>query len=304
MNNTLPKRALFKNTIKQSPGDRLFNVFVIICVSVLAFLCLFPFINIVAISFSSRGAVMANRVAFWPIEFNILAYQAVFNNNLMVQALWFTIVLTLVYTAFSLLMTVLCAYPLSRRDLKGRSVLLVYIVFTMYFNGGMIPEYLNIKELGLINNFWSLVLPGLITTYNMILMKTFFQNLPVELEESARVDGASDTRIMLSIMLPLSKATLATIALFYAVARWNNFSDSLLYINDAKMYTLQLRLRQIISENQCDEIIHDSVEIQNLLVPETIKAACLIFSMVPILLVYPWLQKYFVKGVVIGSIKG
>ncbi|MGI6691137.1 MAG: carbohydrate ABC transporter permease [Christensenellales bacterium] len=247
---------------------------------------------------------MAGRVAFWPIEFNTLAYQAVFNNHLMVQALWFTILLTFVYTALSLLMTVLCAYPLSRKDLKGRSVLLVYIVFTMYFNGGMIPEYLNIKELGLINNFWSLVLPGLISTYNMILMKTYFQNLPIELEESARVDGASDTRIMLSIILPLSKATLATIALFYAVARWNNFSDSLLYINDAKMYTLQLRLRQIISENQCDEIIHDSVEIQNHLVPETIKAACLIFSMVPILLVYPWLQKYFVKGVVIGSIKG
>lgn len=293
-----------RHKMRESKGDRVFSVIVVTIVVILTLLCLFPFLNVVAMSFSSRGAVMANKVVFWPVEFTTQAYEAVFNNHLMVQALWFSIGLTAVYVVMALMTTVLCAYPLSRKDLKGRKIILVYIVFTMYFTGGMIPEYLNIKDLKMINSFWSLVLPCLLSTYNMILMKTFFSNLPVELEESARIDGAGEFRILITIVLPLSKATLATIALFYAVSRWNNFSDSLLYINNSKMYTLQLRLRQIISENQSDEIIHDTMEAQNNLIPETIKASCLVFSMVPILVVYPWLQKYFVKGVVIGAVKG
>ena len=204
-----------------------------------------------------------------------------------------------------MVMTILCAYPLSRTDLKFRQPLMLFFMFTMYFTGGMIPAYLNISNLGLMGSFWSLVLPISISTYNMILMKTFFGSLPKALEESAYIDGANDALILVRIILPLSKAMMATLALFYAVSRWNGFSDALLYINEESKFPLQLRLRQIITAySAADEMINDTPEAKAVLVADTIKSACLIFSMVPIMLVYPWLQKYFVKGVMIGSVKG
>ncbi|MBR0463615.1 MAG: carbohydrate ABC transporter permease [Clostridia bacterium] len=297
-------RSRRSNHIQQTHSDTIFISIVLIFIIILVFLCLFPFLNIVSVSLSSRGAVMSNGVGLWPVEFDITAYKVVFNNHLMVRSLWFTILLTVVFVGLTMGMTVMTAYPLARKDLKGRNIILLYIIFTMYFSGGMIPGYLNIKELGLLNSFWSLVLPGLISTYNMILMKTFFSSLPEELEESARIDGAGEFTILVRIILPLSKAMLATIALFYAVSRWNGFSDSVLYINDSRMYTLQLRLRQIVALNQSDEMINDTPEAKASLIPETVKAACLVFSMLPILVIYPWLQKYFVKGVMIGSVKG
>ena len=297
-------RSRRSNHIQQTHSDTIFISIVLIFIIILVFLCLFPFLNIVSVSLSSRGAVMSNRVGLWPVEFDITAYKVVFNNHLMVRSLWFTILLTVVFVGLTMGMTVMTAYPLARKDLKGRNIILLYIIFTMYFSGGMIPGYLNIKELGLLNSFWSLVLPGLISTYNMILMRTFFSSLPEEIEESARIDGAGEFTILVRIILPLSKAMLATIALFYAVSRWNGFSDSVLYINDSRMYTLQLRLRQIVALNQSDEMINDTPEAKASLISETVKAACLVFSMLPILVIYPWLQKYFVKGVMIGSVKG
>jgi len=201
-------------------------------------------------------------------------------------------------------MTILCAYPLSRPGLKFKSPILLYILFTMYFSGGMIPGYLNIKSLGLLDTFWVLVLPTALSTYNMILMKSFFQSLPRELEESAYVDGANDLVVLLKIVLPVSKAMLATMVLFYAVSRWNGFMDAILYINDERMFTIQLRLRQLIQSSQVSSMIEDIPEMKGNLIAETIKASCLIFSMIPVLVVYPWLQKYFVKGVMIGSVKG
>ena len=208
------------------------------------------------------------------------------------------------YTLLSLVITVLCAYPLSRPDLKFKSPLLLYILFTMYFSGGMIPGYLNIKSLGLLDTFWVLVLPGMLSTYNMILMKSFFQSMPRELEESAYVDGANDLIVLVKITLPLSKAMLATIALFYAVSRWNGFMDAILYINDESMYTIQLRLRQLIQASQVSSMMEEIPEMKENLIAETIKASCLVFSMIPVMIIYPWLQKYFVKGVMIGSVKG
>ena len=175
---------------------------------------------------------------------------------------------------------------------------------TAVFSGGMIPGYLNIKSLGLLDTFWVLVFPTVLSTYNMILMKSFFQSMPRELEESAYVDGANDLVVLIKIVLPLSKAMLATIALFYAVSRWNGFMDAILYINDESMYTIQLRLRQLIQSSQVSSMMEEIPEMKEDLIAETIKAACMVFSMIPVIIIYPWLQKYFVKGVMIGSVKG
>lgn len=284
--------------------DKVFKIITISVVVVIAACCLFPFLHVLAVSFSDKTAVIRGEVLLWPRSFKLSAYKAVFNNKGLMDSMWFTLILTVVYTVFSLIMTILCAYPLSYPGLKLKSPILLYILFTMYFSGGMIPGYLNIKSLGLLDTFWVLVFPTMLSTYNMILMKSFFQAMPRELEESAYVDGANDFVVLIRIVLPLSKAMLATIALFYAVSRWNGFMDAILYINDESMYTIQLRLRQMIQASQVSFMMEEIPEMKADLIAETIKAACMAFSMIPVMIVYPWLQKYFVKGVMIGSVKG
>ena len=284
--------------------DKVFKIITISVVGVIAACCLFPFLHVLAVSFSDKTAVIRGEVLLWPQSFKLSAYKAVFNNKGLMDSMWFTLILTVVYTVFSLIMTILCAYPLSYPGLKLKSPILLYILFTMYFSGGMIPGYLNIKSLGLLDTFWVLVFPTMLSTYNMILMKSFFQAMPRELEESAYVDGANDFVVLIRIVLPLSKAMLATIALFYAVSRWNGFMDAILYINDESMYTIQLRLRQMIQASQVSSMMEEIPEMKADLIAETIKAACMAFSMIPVMIVYPWLQKYFVKGVMIGSVKG
>ena len=284
--------------------DKVFKVITISVVVIIAACCLFPFLHVLAVSFSDKTAVIREEVLLWPQSFKLSAYKAVFNNKGLMDSMWFTLILTVVYTVFSLIMTILCAYPLSYPGLKFKSPILLYILFTMYFSGGMIPGYLNIKSLGLLDTFWVLVFPTVLSTYNMILMKSFFQAMPRELEESAYVDGANDFVVLIRIVLPLSKAMLATIALFYAVSRWNGFMDAILYINDESMYTIQLRLRQMIQASQVSSMMEEIPEMKADLIAETIKAACMAFSMIPVMIVYPWLQKYFVKGVMIGSVKG
>ena len=290
--------------MRESRGDRAFKLFTVIIVLFIAAACLFPFLYIVSVSFSNKNAVLRGEVFLFPVDLDLSAYKAVFNNRALMTSMWFTIGLTILHTIICVIMTILCAYPLSKPDLRLKTPLLLYIMFTMYFSGGMIPGYLNIKELGLIDSFWVLILPGCLSTYNMILMKSFFQSMPREIEESAYVDGANDTIVLIKIILPLSKAMLATIALFYAVGRWNGFMDALLYINDGDMYTIQIRLRQLIQSSQVSALIEDIPEMKANVIGETIKAACLIFSMIPVMIIYPWLQKYFVKGVMIGSVKG
>ena len=284
--------------------DKVFKIVTISVVVIIAACCLFPFLHILAISFSNKTAVIRGDVLLWPVNFDLSAYKAVFTNKGLMDSMWFSLLLTAVYTVFALVMTILCAYPLSRPGLKFKSPILLYILFTMYFSGGMIPGYLNIKSLGLLDTFWVLVFPTVLSTYNMILMKSFFQSMPRELEESAYVDGANDLVVLIKIVLPLSKAMLATIALFYAVSRWNGFMDAILYINDESMYTIQLRLRQLIQSSQVSSMMEEIPEMKKDLIAETIKAACMVFSMIPVMIIYPWLQKYFVKGVMIGSVKG
>lgn len=290
--------------MRESRSDRSFKAFTVFIVILITATCLFPFLYIISVSFSSKTAVLRGVVSLWPVDFDLSAYISVFNNRALMASMWFTIGLTAVHTIVCVTMTILCAYPLSKPELKLKVPLLLFVMFTMYFSGGMIPGYINIKELGLIDTFWALVLPGCLSTYNMILMKSFFQSIPREMEESAFVDGANDAMVLVKIVLPLSKAMLATIALFYAVGRWNGFMDALLYINDGDMYTIQLRLRQLIQASQVSSLIEDIPEMKEAVIAETIKAACLVFSMIPVMIIYPWLQKYFVKGVMIGSVKG
>lgn len=290
--------------MKQSVSDRIFNITNIILLTLFSLICLLPFVNIIAVSLSDNSAIMSGKVFLVPVGMNITAYKTVFTDNTMIHSFVFTVILTVLYTAVTMLMTILCAYPLANSKLKGRTVIIMLITFTMYFSGGTIPSYLLVSNMHMLNTIWALILPGAINTFNMIVMKSFFSSMPAGLEEAAKIDGAGHFKILFSIILPLSMPIIATLSLFYAVGRWNGFSDALFYINESKMYPLQLKLRQLISLNNVDQMMNNLDDEKQLVTPETIKSASIMFATVPILLVYPWLQKYFVKGVMIGSIKG
>lgn len=290
--------------IKQSTGEKVFTVINTTFIILACFTCLFPFIHELAISFSSGAAVMSGKVSLFPIGFQTEAYKKVFENASMWHSLGFTIVLTVVFTVMSLAMTILCAYPLSRKRLYGGKWILLLITITMYFRAGTIPAYMLIYNLGLIDKVWVLILPFLINTFNMIMMRTSFMSIPTELEEAAMIDGCNDYQVLWNVILPVSKPILATIALFYAVQRWNSFADALYYINNPKLYPLQLKLQQIIQQGQADDMMSDINSQLDVVVPKAVQAASIIFATVPILLVYPKLQKYFVKGAMIGAVKG
>lgn len=279
-------------------SEIIFNLIILLCVLA----CLIPIIHVVALSLSGRDAVLARKVFLWPIEVDLNAYHSVFYDGAMQRSLVFSIILTFVYTGMAMFTTILLAYPLSRQDLPGRRWLMVFILIPMYFTGGTIPNYLWVRQMGLIDSPWALVWPVLISTYNTIILRNFFSSIPVSLEESARLDGCNDFQILLRIVLPLSTAALATISLFYAVTRWNSFADVRYYINSTKFYTLQMKLYQVVF-NATDTEVSMLEGGRNAVLSETIKSAAIIFSTVPIIIVYPFLQRYFVQGVMIGAIK-
>ena len=291
--------------VRESAGDRIFRVAVVILVILLSLTCVLPLINILAISFSSARAVNSNIVTFWPVEFDVDAYASIFRSGSVVRAMRNSIEATALYIIISMVCTVMCAYPLSQKGLVGRRPLWLFVLFTMYFSGGMIPAYLLVNDLKLINTVWSLVLPGAISTYNMILMRTFFASIPETLSEAAYIDGANDLDILWRVVLPLSKSMLATIALFYAVSRWNAVQDGMLYINDPKKNILQVTLKNIlISSESLNEIMNEGASAGLTVQTQQMRSATLIFSLTPVLIVYPFLQRYFVKGVMIGAVKG
>lgn len=268
--------------------------------------CLLPFVNVAAVSFSSKSAILRGDVSFWPVDFETTAYQAIFSDKSMTRSLVFTIIITVVYTLFSMIMTILMAYPLTKKRLRGRNFFSFLALFTMYFSGGIIPHYLNIKELGLMDSPWALILPGILSTYNMIILKSFFQTLPNELEEAAIIDGANDFQVLLKVYLPLSMASLATLTLFYAVGKWNSFQDALYYIQTKAYQPLQLKLYHIIKGSQAVDVaaLEGGASTVATSVSESIEPASIIFATLPILVVYPFVQRYFVAGVTIGAVKG
>lgn len=273
-------------------------------IAVAVILCLYPFLNMLAYSLSGYNAVLSGKVTLFPVDITLDAYRAVVKRPQLWLAMKTTIEVTLAGTALSLVLTVIAAYSLSRKNLPGRSILTGIIMFTMYFSGGTIPTFLIVKQVGLYDSLGSLFIPQAVNVFNFIVMRTFFRQLPEELEEAAKIDGASYMKVLIKIILPLSTAILATIGLFYAVGYWNTYFDALLYIQDPDKYTLQLRLRSLLFSSELNSS-GTTVEENNIQVMgQSLKMACVVFSTVPILVVYPWLQKYFVKGMLLGSVKG
>jgi len=252
---------------------------------------------------SSPNPIATGRISIFPIGFQMEAYKSVFRNPAMKDSFIFTVILTLLYTCICMIMTIMAAYALTRKKLKGRKYFMIAIIFTMYFNGGIIPNYLLVNNLHLIDNIWSLILPGMISAYNLIILKSFFSSLPETLIEAAHLDGCSEIKTLTKIILPLSLPVLATLGLFYAVGRWNSFQDALFYINSPKFYTLQLRLREIVIMDRLSDMTSQEGISQSRVLSESLKSATVIVSTLPILLVYPWLQKYFISGVLIGGVK-
>ena len=288
---------------------RKFSIHQLILIAIIAvfvLICILPFLNVIAISLSSKSAILRGDVMFFPVDPTTLAYQAIFHDKALFTSLFFTIKMTLIYTAMAMTLTILLAYPLTKKRLKGRTFFLLFTVFTMYFQGGTIPTYLSIKSLGLIDKMWSLILPGAIATYNMVILKSFFTAIPPELEEAAVIDGATDFQVLVRVYLPLSLSSICTLSLFYAVGRWNGFSDALYYITDRNLQPLQLKLYNIIKgSTTIDMSVIEGGSAQAATdVSESIESATILFATLPILLVYPFVQRYFVKGVTIGALKG
>lgn len=290
--------------MREQTANRVFDTINFIVLSVCTLICLAPFLHILAISLSSVRPIISGQVSLFPVDLNFEAYFKVFSNPSMIRSLGFTVLLTGIFTVMCMVMTIAMGYPLSKNKLKGRKGFMFIVVITMFFSGGIIPEYILIRNLNMMDSIWALVLPGLINPFYLIILISFFNNIPESLEESAEIDGSSHFRTLLSIMLPLSLPVITTLSLFYAVGRWNGFTDTLMYINSPELYPLQLKLYQLIQNNMISELIQMEGGQMATVVPESLKAASVIFATVPILIVYPWLQRYFVSGVMLGAVKG
>ncbi|MEK3850967.1 MULTISPECIES: carbohydrate ABC transporter permease [Paenibacillus] len=290
--------------MSERTANRTFDIVTTVLVAVAVLLCLAPFIHILSISFSSNRAITSGEVTLFPVEFNLKAYGKVFSDMSMIRSLGFTVMLTLITTVLSMLMTIIAAYPLTKKHLRGRKTIMFIIVVTMFFSGGIIPEYILVRDLHLLNNMWSLILPGLISPFYLIILISFFNGIPESLGEAAEIDGSSQFGTLLRIVLPLSLPVLATLSLFYGVGRWNGFQDTLMYIQTPDLFPLQLKLYQMIQNNMVSELTRLEGASGARITPEGLKAASVIFATVPILLVYPWLQRYFVSGVMVGAVKG
>ncbi len=274
----------------------------LVCVF-LILICLLPLMNILARSLSSSMALVRSEVTLWPVGFNLDAYKLVLSDAKYTWSLAWTAILTGICICVSMIMTVMCAYPLTYDNLKGRRFFNILMILTMYFSAGVVPNYLLLKDIGLLNTPLVLILPSCISVFYMIIMRSFLYSIPDSLRESAELDGAGPIRVLISIYLPLSTSVLATLTLFYAVGRWNGFSDALMFMNKRDFYPIQLLLYNILNNMASVE----TATLEGFNSPglsETLKSASIMFATVPVLLIYPWLQRYFITGVTIGAVKG
>lgn len=290
---------------RRTVGDISLDVVIYLVLLLFAASTLLPFANVFAKAVSAEWAVISGKVGILPIDFQIDTLKFVVTSHQYVRAFLISVGVMVCGTLLSLLITAITAYPLSKKNLPGIKLVMLLFIFTMMFNGGIIPNYLLIRNLGLIDSLWALVLPALISVFNLLVIKSYYETLPESLEESARIDGARYMTILFRIILPISGPVLATIALFYAVYYWNDFFHPMLYINSTSLKTLQLYLQSIVmdADSATASMDKSADELMNI-APEGVRAAAVIASTVPILLVYPYLQKYFIKGVMIGSVKG
>lgn len=285
----------------RSPGDRIFIGTVYIITGLMALMCLYPMLHVLFASISDPIRLMQHTgVILKPLGFSLEGYKIVLKNPNIPVSYLNTIIYVAVGTSINILMTTLGAYALSRKGYMFKKTITLLIVFTMYFNGGLIPNFLLVKALGMYNTIWVLVVPGAISTWNLIVMKTCFQAIPVSLEESARLDGANDFVILLKVFLPLSKATMAVMLLFYAVTQWSSWFNAMIYLSDRKKFPLQLIMREILIANSTSGNTMDS---DVMFLEEVVKYATIIVSTVPVLCIYPFVQKYFMTGVMMGSVK-
>ncbi|MGG1519521.1 carbohydrate ABC transporter permease [Paenibacillus oryzisoli] len=288
--------------INMTVGEKIWQAAVYMILIVLALLCLLPFLYVMAVSVTPESEVLRRGIVIIPESFTFAAYKEVFISHGIGQAYKITLFRTIVGTALNVFFTIIAAYPLSKKYLPGRSTFLLFIVFTMMFGGGLIPTYLLIRSLGLLNSPWVLIIPQLISAFNLVIIKGFFEQLPAEIEESARVDGASELQSLWRIILPLSLPVLATISLFYAVGHWNSYFDAIVYLNDAKLMPLQVVLRNILLNIAAQNA--DSMANSATVSKFAVQMAAVVVTTIPILIVYPFMQKHFTKGVLMGSIKG
>jgi multiple sugar transport system permease protein/putative aldouronate transport system permease protein len=300
-----------KRSIKPSVGDRTFYAVNNLCLGVVLIIVLYPLLYIVACSFSSSRAVVSGRVFLWPVEPTLIGYSTIFENPQIVNSFFNSVFYTVTGTAISLFFTLTGAYPLSRKDFKLRGVLMALFAFTLFFGGGLIPTYMLINNLGIINTRLAMVLPTALSVYNMVVTRTFFQNsIPNELLDASQVDGCSDLRFFASVVLPLSGAIIAVMALFYGVSIWNSYFNAMIYLNDEHLAPLQIILRKILVQNRVDismmasnpSAAADISAKQSL--SELLKYSLIVISSLPMLCLYPFIQRYFVKGVMIGALKG
>ncbi|GAA0850995.1 carbohydrate ABC transporter permease [Bifidobacterium pullorum subsp. gallinarum] len=291
----------------ESRGDRIFNLINYTVLILVTIIVMYPLVFVLSASFSDPQTVLRGEMLLWPKGVNLNSYVKIFQNKDIISGFTNTLVYTSLGTFINLAMTILAAYPLSRKDFVGRNAIMAMLVFTMFFSGGLIPTYLLIKNLGMLNTLWVMIIPNAVSIWNIIIMRTFFQqSIPGELQEAATIDGCSNIKILTRIILPLSMPIIAVTILFYAVGHWNAFFNALLYLSDKDKFPLQLILREILIQGQTNDMVKMSTEsaIKQQREVEGIKYAVLVVANIPVLALYPFLQRYFVKGVMIGAIKG
>lgn len=288
--------------LHNTPAGRVFDIFNYLFLLLLGLVTFLPFVYVVAGSFATEAELASRPFFLIPKEITLNAYNYIFSTTTFIRSIGTSVLITVLGTIVSLALTLTMAYPLSRRSLMGRNIFLNLIVFTMIFSGGMIPTYVVVKNLDLLNSIWALILPVAINPFNLIIVKSFFENLPEELEEAAKIDGCSDMGVFWRIVLPLSKPVIATFTLFYAVAYWNDFFNALLYITDSAKWPIQLLLQQIMMVANVDFGSVDSMLVDP--PEESLKLAVVVVATIPILVFYPFLQKHFAKGIMLGSVKG
>lgn len=302
----MKKNNSSKIKLYQTPADKVLTAAVWILMILITVVILIPVIFIIASSFSSPKAVSAGKVFLWPVDFSLVGYQVIFQSPNILKAFFNSVSYTVVGTIVSVSLTLLAGYPLSRRDLKIRGPVMFLFTVTMFFNGGMIPTYLVVSKLHLIDSFWAMVLPSAMGVWNVILIKTYIQSsIPDEIFESAALDGCSDWKYFINMVIPLSKPIIAVMVLLYAVGKWNDFFSALLYLNDVNKQPLQLLLRNVLVTNDSGSLAMNLAQQMSRQELKTqLQYSLIIVSSVPVMILYPFIQKYFVKGIMMGSIKG
>ena len=288
--------------IRTSRGEKIFQVVNAVVLLGVVAVTLYPFVNIIAQSFSGESQIRSGQVNLWPKGFNTTTYQLVMSDSMFWTNYKNTVIYTVVATAIAMVLTTCYAYVLSKKRLRGRKVFIGIAVFTMFFNGGLIPNYVLISSLGMTNSLWAIVLPNAISVFNLLVMKSFFENLPEELEEAAQIDGLSTFGILFRIVLPLSKAVMATMVLFYAVAFWNSWFQAFLYMDRAELFPVTVYLRNLIAGASTAASSSAGADLAQ--VASNIQSVTMVLTVLPILCIYPFIQRYFVSGIMLGSVKG